>query len=1103
MNKENPFPPYYSSDEFSWSTPFVIGPTVLLGTIVLFGLPRYLYNSVQETSRVRALSTFSKLIIVLLVFVTGTFIADALVIISRAIIDEHWTSSVLAYYIGISWLSWTFSLGALADETQKYSQWYWIQYLFWVIAALNDSVIGWFWMMGILKPEPGTTFTIYDNLLLAIFITRYIIEISIVILSIVHLLITPSNDQHDQQERSPLLGTQQVQYGTSTEKVEPSAFEGFFVKMKKLLPYIWPHHNLKLQAYVVLCFALMSVGFLVNILAPRQIGFIVDNLRKGEFAWLPIVLYVGLKFLQGGSGLLQSLQNWLWIPIGQYTTREISIKTFSHLHSLSLGFHINRKTGEVLRIMDRGTSSVVSLLNQILFQIFPVWVNIALISMYATYIYAPSFGFIVFMTMVLYMYITITVTEWRTKFRRSMIELDNSARTKAVDSLLNFETVKYYNAENFEINRYKEAILEYQEADWKSSVSLNILNLAQNAIITGGLLSGCLLFAYEVSKGELTAGDFVSFNLYMMQLYTPLHWFGTYYRMIQSNFIDMEKMFALLDEVETVKDTPNAKELVVSEGHVVFDNVTFSYDGRQTALNNISFTIPKGATVALVGPSGGGKSTILRLLFRFYDPSSGRINIDGQDIRQVTQLSLRKNIGVVPQDTVLFNDSVYYNIQYGDINADSSEIYRAAKAAMIHDKIESFPDGYETKVGERGLRLSGGEKQRVAIARTILKNPPIILLDEATSALDTIKDGTVVESGSHEELIRKGGLNEDGVYYEMWQKQLRDDSEDRSETVLDECASSSTMEEIMHAKKPAPIDTGKLNVAKQTSAAKLDSPVETRQQDNVASPVKSPQVMDSPVQTTQKEDNVETRLVDDATPPPVKTRQIINKVLPVQTTQEDTVETEQEDTVSSPAEKPQEDKVESIVTTRQEDNVESPVEPAQEDKVESSVQEDNVKSPVKLIQESSVQTTSQEDIVEPSQEDKAEPTQEDIIEPSQEDIAPSSPVQTSHKNTAPLRVETGYEETASSPVQTYGEKDIVSSPIDDIVSSPTQEDFTSSPAQSSSREMSTIPEDQEAKPEQSKADNTTKNTSSDHSSSAPPIKKNNKKRKSKRRKSKF
>ncbi|KAI8364572.1 hypothetical protein BD560DRAFT_402776 [Blakeslea trispora] len=852
VNKPSLFPPFYSVDQFTWSTPFVIGPSILIAVLLIFGIPRYLHNhhSSNDSPIIsRHLTAFSKFLVFLCFVVMITLIADATVIVTRAVLEQYWTSSVLAIYVGISWLAWALSLFALADETQQFGKWYWTQYLFWILAVCSDTLVGWLWAMTIVKPEPDTKLTIYDHFLLGIFVIRYIVEVIIVLLSIAHLFGTNHSTIQEASETSPLLtSTQNRQYGVveveaiDTSKKELSPFSGFIDKMQKLLPFIWPHGNLKLQLYVVLCFVIMILGFAVNLLAPRQIGQIVDNLKEGQFPWIPVLFYIGLKFLQGGSGLLQAIQNWLWIPIGQFTTREISLKTFSHLHSLSLGFHISRKTGEVLRVMDRGTSSVVSLLNQILFQIFPVWANIILISFFTTYMYAPSFGLIVFLTMIMYMYVTVAVTEWRTKYRRRMIELDNYARTKAVDSLLNFETVKYYNAENFEINRYKDAILEYQEADWKSSVSLNVLNLAQNAIITGGLLSGCLLFAYEVSSGELSAGDFVAFNMYMMQLYTPLHWFGTYYRMIQSNFIDMEKMLELLDEVQTVQDAPDAEELVVSQGHVVFDNVTFSYDGRQTALDGVSFTIPKGATVALVGPSGGGKSTILRLLFRFYDPSAGRVYIDGQDVSQVTQLSLRKNIGVVPQDTVLFNDTIYYNIQYGDVNADESQIKRAAKAAQIHDKIETFPDGYDTKVGERGLRLSGGEKQRVAIARTILKNPPIILLDEATSALDTtterhiqqalsdmtkdrttlvvahrlstivnadlilvIKDGKVVESGSHEELIKLGIQSEKGgVYYEMWQKQLHDESDTLNDS---QSGSSSNKGETIPVHAPRKIES--------------------------------------------------------------------------------------------------------------------------------------------------------------------------------------------------------------------------------------------------------------------------------------------------------
>lgn len=665
--------------------------------------------------------------------------------------------------------------------------------------------------------------------MLGVFITRYILELSAFALSVIHLVSEKRPNHQLNIETEPLLNSTSNYGATTTDDVintskdeNRSGFYDFWNKLGKLMPYIWPKHDLYLQSLVLACFLLMCLGLAINVFTPLQIGRVVDkfNQEPETFAWAAVLAYVGFKFLQGGSGLIQAMQNWLWIPIGQFTTREVSVKLFAHLHSLSLHYHINRKTGEVLRTVDRGTSSIVQLLSQIVFQIFPALANILIAVVVFSVRFSLPFGMIVFFTMALYLYVTVTLTEWRTSFRRKMNELDNYARTKAVDSLLNFETVKYYNAESFEVNRYDNAIVEYQKADYISSISLNVLNLAQNAVITGGLMGGSLLFAYEVSRGNLTAGDFVSFNVYMMQLYTPLHFFGTYYRMIQQNFIDMEKMLDLFEVEESVKDVPGASDLFVSDGDVKFDNVSFSYDNRQTALNGISFTIPKGTSVALVGPSGGGKSTILRLLFRFYDPDSGQIYIDGQDISQVKQSSLRKNIGVVPQDTVLFNDTILYNIRYGDINASDEDVYEAAKAAQIHDKILSFPDGYETKVGERGLRLSGGEKQRVAIARTILKSPPIILLDEATSALDTtterhiqkalgdmtkgrttlaiahrlstivnsdlilvIKDGKVVESGSHEQLIQNALSNQnEGIYYDMWHKQL-DDHLDSSQTV--------------------------------------------------------------------------------------------------------------------------------------------------------------------------------------------------------------------------------------------------------------------------------------------------------------------------------
>ncbi|KAI9096206.1 P-loop containing nucleoside triphosphate hydrolase protein [Phlyctochytrium arcticum] len=602
-----------------------------------------------------------------------------------------------------------------------------------------------------------------------------------------------------------------------------------WAKLGKLMPFLWPK-PLKLQLLVVCCFVLLALGRVVNVLVPLQYKHVVeeltpgtgDNPRKPYFCYGAIILYTAFRFLQGGVGLLSSLQYYLWIPVGQYTTREVSVRMLEHLHSLSLQFHINRKTGEVLRVMDRGTSSIGGLLSYLAFNILPVFIDIGLAVIVFLIAFDWSVALVVFITMVLYITCTIWITEWRSKFRREMNELDSASRAKAVDSLLNFETVKYYNNEKYEVNAYDEAVRKYQAADYRSSASLNILNTAQNSVITLGLLVGLLMTGKRVADGILTIGDFVAFLAYLLQLYQPLNWFGTYYRVIQQNFIDMEKMLDLFEEGEAVQDVPNAKELHVQQGKVVFDNVGFAYDPRQPALKGISFEAPAGKTIALVGPSGGGKSTVFRLLFRFYDVQQGTIKIDGQDIRSVKQTALRSHIGVVPQDTVLFNEDVRYNIRYGNVHATDEEVVAAARAAQIHDRIMSFPDGYNTKVGERGLRLSGGEKQRIAIARTILKNPSIILLDEATSALDNtterliqdslyalsanrttlviahrlstivdadlilvLKDGQIVERGTHQELLERGAEQRGGAgtYYLMWMRQLGDEEQNDGKAV--------------------------------------------------------------------------------------------------------------------------------------------------------------------------------------------------------------------------------------------------------------------------------------------------------------------------------
>ncbi|KAJ3584183.1 hypothetical protein NHX12_014679, partial [Muraenolepis orangiensis] len=567
-----------------------------------------------------------------------------------------------------------------------------------------------------------------------------------------------------------------------------STWQGFRSKLRLLLPYLWPRGSLLLQCLVLLCLGLLGVERAINVFVPIYYKNIVNELSDGS-SWnklaTTVCVYVMLKFLQGGgagaSGFISNLRSFLWIRVQQYTNRVVQVRLFGHLHALSLRWHLGRKTGDVLRSVDRGTASINSLLSYIVFSIAPTIADIVISIIYFITYFNAWFGLIVFVCMTLYLTLTIIITEWRTKYRRDMNTQDNNAKTKAV---------KYYNAESYEVRRFEDAILKYQGSEWNSQASLALLNQTQNLIIGSGLLAGSLLCAYFVTEGKF-------------QLYTPLNWFGTYYRMIQNSFIDMESMFKLFEEEEEVRDYLDAGNLLFKLGKVEFENVYFSYVNGKEILRDVSFTVNPGQTLALVGQSGSGKSTIIRLLFRFYDVQGGCIRIDGQDISKVKQMSLRAHIGVVPQDTVLFNDNIRDNIRYGRIGASDDEVEEAAIAADIHDKIMTFPEGYETQVGERGLKLSGGEKQRVAIARTILKAPQIVLLDEATSALDTkterniqaslakvcanrttvvvahrlstiigadqilvINDGQVAERGRHEELLQKGGM-----YADMWQRQ--------------------------------------------------------------------------------------------------------------------------------------------------------------------------------------------------------------------------------------------------------------------------------------------------------------------------------------------
>ncbi|KAF9116090.1 Homocysteine S-methyltransferase 1 [Mortierella sp. AM989] len=682
----------------------------------------------------------------------------------------------------------------------------------------------------------------------------------------------------------------------------PTTLKEFYQHCKHLRPFIWPSNSRKLQVHIMICLGLLVIGRIINVLVPWQVANVVNALTKvsdgspegrdengnPRFVWKEILVFIILRALQGNIGAVDTLQGLLWIPVGQFNTRELAVKMFEHLLNLSLRFHLNRKTGEMLRVQDRGVSSIVTLLSSLLFNILPCLVDIVIACIVLTRSFDIYFGIIVAVTMMCYIYTTILMTDWRTRYRRESNALDNAVEARAVDSLLNYETIKLFATEEYEVDKYTEAILAYQEADAKSQYTLGILNTTLNIVIQGGLALGCLLCAKRVAQQEMNVREFVMYYTYILQLYGPLNQFGSSYRSLQKNFIDMEKMLDLFKEPVEIQDQPEAKPLAMTGGDVVFENVSFGYNPQNPNLKSVSFKIPHGKKLALVGPSGGGKSTILRLLFRFYDPTQGRILIDGQDIKSITQSSLRRKIGIVPQDTALFNETIGYNIGYGKIGQDRSQIFdpprpsmprrrisssessdqgdgiprvtlngnpikssargrkhkndllevrtteggedadvegedadhdedrdwedacqiqAAAEAARIHEIVSRFPEGYATRVGERGMRLSGGEKQRVAIARAILKNPPILLLDEATSALDTqtereiqnsigsiskdrttlmiahrlstivdadeilvIQKGEIAEQGSHEELMQAGG-----IYAAMWMQQLRED----------------------------------------------------------------------------------------------------------------------------------------------------------------------------------------------------------------------------------------------------------------------------------------------------------------------------------------
>jgi ABC-type transport system involved in Fe-S cluster assembly fused permease/ATPase subunit len=572
-----------------------------------------------------------------------------------------------------------------------------------------------------------------------------------------------------------------------------------------LAPYLWSRGGSEAKARVLSAVVLLAASKVATVYIPIVYGRIVDVMGDAQNPafLLPVALIVGFGLLRVASIAFGELRDAVITKVAQRAIRDVALQTFKHLHRLALRYHLERQTGGLSHAIERGTKAIDFILRFMLFNILPTLLEIALVCGILWGLFSVWYAIVTLASIVIYIGYTMIVTEWRLKWRREMNETDQRANTRAIDSLLNYETVKYFGNEGFEADRYDQALQRYERASVISKTSLSILNIGQAFIVGLGLIIIVLMAASDLAAGGMTIGDFVMVNTYLIQLYIPLNFLGFVYREIKQSLTDMEAMFYLLSTNREVRDRDGARDIAPGPGRVEFDSVSFGYDPRRGVLRDVSFVVEPGRKIAIVGPSGAGKSTVGRLLFRFYDADSGRITIDGQDITAVTQDSLRREIGVVPQDSVLFNDTIYYNIAYGRPDASPAEIESAARLAAIHDFVMSTPDGYETMVGERGLKLSGGEKQRVAIARTILKDPRILLLDEATSALDTkterdiqsalqtvsrdrttiviahrlstiidadeivvLQAGSIAERGRHEGLIAQNG-----IYASMWRQQ--------------------------------------------------------------------------------------------------------------------------------------------------------------------------------------------------------------------------------------------------------------------------------------------------------------------------------------------